>query len=95
MTIQLKNRTLRWLSELGYWVGFGPCTVRDGPTLKRVESFPFRLREDIQRFNPNVPNAESQDALQRMQDSGLVTLSSSMGRGAGCTDSAEHWSAGV
>ncbi|WP_439114288.1 type I restriction endonuclease subunit R [Hydrogenophaga sp.] len=75
---QLEQEALGWLAELGYAVHFGPDIAHDGANLQRANYrqvlLPFRLREAIQRLNPDVPTAAREDALQRVQDLGIPAL---------------------
>ncbi len=75
---QLEQETLGWLAELGYAVHAGPDIAHDGPNPQRAGYrqvlLPFRLREAIQRLNPNVPTAAREDALQQVMDLGIPAL---------------------
>jgi type I restriction enzyme, R subunit len=75
---QLERETLGWLAELGYAVHAGPDIAHDGPNPQRAGYrqvvLPFRLREAIQRLNPNVPTAAREDALQQVMDLGIPAL---------------------
>ena len=75
---QLEQETLAWLAELGYAVHSGPDIAHDGGNPQRASYrqvvLPFRLREAIQRLNPNVPTAAREDALQRVMDLGIPAL---------------------
>ncbi len=72
---QLEQDVLAWLTELGYRHRYGPDIAHDGADPQRAHYrqvlLPFRLREAIQRLNPNVPTAAREDALQQMQELGL------------------------
>ncbi len=75
---QLEQETLAWLAGLGYAVHSGYDIAHDGPNPQRASYrqvlLPFRLRETIQRLNPDVPTAAREDALQRVLDLGLPAL---------------------
>jgi type I restriction enzyme, R subunit len=78
---QLEQESLSWLAEVGYSVHSGPDIAHDGTTPQRASYrqvvLPFRLREAIQRLNPNIPTAAREDALQRVLDLGIPALLSS------------------
>jgi type I restriction enzyme, R subunit len=75
---QLEKETLSWLAELGYAVHSGYDIAHDGPNPQRANYrqvvLPFRLREAIQRLNPNIPTGAREDALQQVLDLGLPAL---------------------
>jgi len=75
---QLEQETLAWLAELGYAVHSGYDIAHDGPNPQRANYrqvvLPFRLREAIQRLNPNIPTTAREDALQRVLDLGIPAL---------------------
>jgi type I restriction enzyme, R subunit len=75
---QLEQETLGWLAELGYAVHSGYDIAYDGPNPQRANYrqvvLPFRLREAIQRLNPNIPTGAREDALQRVLDLGIPSL---------------------
>jgi type I restriction enzyme, R subunit len=75
---QLEQEALGWMAELGYAVHAGPDIAHDGPNPQRASYrqvlLPFRLREAIQRLNPDIPTAAREDALQRVQDLGIPAL---------------------
>ena len=75
---QLEQEALDWLAELGYSVHSGPDIAHDGVNPQRASYrqvlLPFRLREAIQRLNPNVPTAAREVALQRVMDLGTPAL---------------------
>ncbi|MBE0590466.1 MAG: type I restriction endonuclease subunit R, partial [Hydrogenophaga sp.] len=69
---QLERESLSWLAAVGYAVHAGPDIAHDGPNPQRAGYrqvvLPFRLREAIQRLNPNIPTSAREDALQRVLD---------------------------
>ena len=75
---QLEQETLGWLAELGYGVHFGPDIAHDGLNPQRANYrqvvLPFRLREAIQRLNPDMPTAAREDASQRVRDLGIPAV---------------------
>jgi len=75
---QLEQETLVWLAELGYAVHSGYDIAHDGVNPQRANYrqvvLPFRLREAIQRLNPNIPTGAREDALQRVLDLGIPAL---------------------
>lgn len=72
---QLEKEALEWLIELGYTHRYGPEIAHDGAEPQRAHYrqvlLPFRLREAIQRLNPDVPTAAREDALQQVLELGL------------------------
>ncbi|GAA0756145.1 type I restriction endonuclease subunit R [Ideonella azotifigens] len=75
---QLEQETLGWLAELGYAVQHGLDIAPDGANPQRADYrqvvLPFRLREAIQRLNPQVPTAAREDALQQVLNLGVPAL---------------------
>ncbi len=75
---QLEQEALAWLAELGYEVHSGYDIAHDGRNPQRANYrqvlLPFRLREAIQRLNPNIPTAAREDALQRVLDPQIPAL---------------------
>ena len=75
---QLEQETLGWLAELGYSLHSGYDIANDGANPQRANYrqvvLPFRLREAIQRLNPNIPTAAREDALHRVLDLGIPVL---------------------
>ncbi|MDP3474426.1 type I restriction endonuclease subunit R [Hydrogenophaga sp.] len=72
---QLEQEALGWLTELGYRHRYGPDIAHDGAEPQRAHYhqvlLPFRLREAMQRLNPDVPTAAREDALQQVLELGL------------------------
>jgi len=72
---QLEQEALGLLSELGYTHRYGPDIAHDGAEPQRAHYrqvlLPFRLREAIQRLNPDMPTAAREDALQQVLELGL------------------------
>ncbi|MDP2418847.1 MAG: type I restriction endonuclease subunit R [Hydrogenophaga sp.] len=75
---QLEQEALDWLAEAGYSIHAGSDIAHDGLNPQRAHYrqvlLPFRLREAVQRLNPDVPTAAREDALQRAQDMGIPAL---------------------
>ncbi len=75
---QLEQETLGWLAELGYTVHSGYDIAHDGANPQRANYrqvvLPFRLREAIQRLNPNIPTTAREDALHRVLELGIPAL---------------------
>ncbi len=75
---QLEQEALAWLQDVGYTHRYGPDIAHDGLTPQRTDYrqviLPYRLREAIQRLNPDIPASAQEDALQRMRDLGIPSL---------------------
>jgi type I restriction enzyme R subunit len=75
---QLEQEALGWLSDVGYTLLNGYEISFDGATPERPDYkntlLPFRLREAINRFNPNIPLAAREDAFRQVQDLGIPSL---------------------
>lgn len=75
---QLEQETLGWLSDVGYTLLNGYEIAVDGSTPERPDYqntlLPFRLRETINRLNPNIPLAAREDAFRQVQDLGIPSL---------------------
>ena len=72
---QLEQEALAWLNDVGYQTLYGPDIAMDGlnperPNYQQV-LLPFRLREAIQRLNPNIPTAAREDAIKQVMDLGI------------------------
>ena len=67
---QLEQETLGWLADVGYTHVYGPDIAPDGSAPERSNYMQVvlveRLREAIQRLNPNVPQVAREDALQQV-----------------------------
>ena len=75
---QLEQEALGWLSDVGYTLLNGYEIAFDGTTPERPDYkntlLPFRLREAINRLNPNIPLAAREDAFRQVQDLGITSL---------------------
>ena len=75
---QLEQEALGWLSDVGYTLLNGYEIAFDGATPERSDYkntlLPFRLREAINRLNPNIPLAAREDAVKQVQDLGIPAL---------------------
>ena len=75
---QLEQETLGWLQDVGWQPLYGPDMAHDGPSPERADYrqvlLPFRLREAINRLNPNIPTAAREDALKQVLDLGVPAL---------------------
>jgi type I restriction enzyme R subunit len=65
-----EQATLEWLEELGFDIIFGPDIACDGerPERKSYQDVVLvgRLKEAIDRINPNVPEVARQDAVEKI-----------------------------
>ena len=75
---QLEQETLGWLQDVGYTHLYGPDIAYDGTTPERANYrqvlLPFRLREAINRLNPDIPTAAREDAFKQVLDLGHPVL---------------------
>ena len=75
---QLEQEALGWLSDVGYTLLNGYEIAFDGASPERPDYkntlLPFRLREAINRLNPNIPLAAREDAFRQVQDLGIPSL---------------------
>ena len=75
---QLEQEALGWLSDVGYTLLNGYEIAFDGAAPERPDYkntlLPFRLREAINRLNPNIPLAAREDAFRQVQDFGIPSL---------------------
>ncbi len=75
---QLEQEALAWLQDVGYSHRYGPDIAHDGPAPERANYrqvlLPFRLREAIQRLNPNIPSTAREDAFKQVMDLGIPAL---------------------
>ena len=75
---QLERATLSWLRDIGYTLLNGIEIAFEGTTPERPDYkntlLPFRLREAINRLNPNIPLAAREDAFRQVQDLGIPSL---------------------
>jgi type I restriction enzyme R subunit len=75
---QLEQATLSWLRDIGYTLLNGIEIAFEGTTPERPDYkntlLPFRLREAINRLNPNIPLAAREDAFRQVQDLGIPSL---------------------
>lgn len=75
---QLEQEALGWLSDIGYTLLNGYEIAVDGTTPERPDYkntlLPLRLREAINRLNPNIPLAAREDAFRQVQDIGIPSL---------------------
>lgn len=75
---QLEQEALAWLQDVGYTHLYGPDIAFDGVRPERADyrqvQLASRLREAIQRFNPDIPVAAREDALKQVLDLGIPSL---------------------
>lgn len=75
---QLEQEALAWLVDVGYTHRYGPDIAHDGPTPERANYrqvlLAGRLREAIDRLNPDVPAAARDDALKQVLELGTPVL---------------------
>lgn len=75
---QLEQETLGWLAEVGYRPLHGPTIAPEGEHPERSSYqqvlLPGRLREAIDRLNPQIPGTAREDALRQVLDLGIPAL---------------------
>ncbi len=75
---QLEQEALAWLQDVGYTHRYGPDIAFDGASPERADYrqvvLPFRLREAINRLNPDIPVAAREDAIKQVTDLGIPSL---------------------
>jgi type I restriction enzyme R subunit len=75
---QLEQETLSWLAEVGYRPVHGPTIAPEGEHPERSSYqqvlLPGRLREAIDRLNPQIPGTAREDALRQVLDLGIPAL---------------------
>ena len=75
---QLEQETLGWLAEVGYRPLHGPTIAPEGEYPERSSYqqvlLPGRLREAIDRLNPQIPATAREDALRQVLDLGIPAL---------------------
>lgn len=75
---QLEQEALGWLSDVGYTLLNGYEIAVDGATPERPDYkntlLLFRLREAINRLNPNILLTAREDAFRQVQDLGIPSL---------------------
>jgi type I restriction enzyme, R subunit len=75
---QLEQEALGWLAGVGYAPYNGLDIAHYGANPQRASYrqvvLPFRLREAIQRLNPQIPTSAREDALQHVMELGVPAL---------------------
>jgi type I restriction enzyme, R subunit len=75
---QLEQEAMGWLADVGYSAHSGLDIAHDGANPQRLTYrqvvLPFRLRDAIQRLNPDIPSAAREDAFQQVTDLGIPAL---------------------
>lgn len=75
---QLEQEALAWLQDVGYTHRHGPDIAFDGASPERADYrqviLPFRLREAINRLNPDIPLTAREDAIKQVTDLGIPSL---------------------
>ena len=70
--------TLDWLGEIGWATAYGPDIAPETPAAKRAnyaEAFlPHRLRDALERLNPELPAAALDDAYRKLTQAEGATL---------------------
>ena len=74
----VEDATLSWFEELGYKIGHGPHIAPGEPEAERDSLSEVvltrRLREVIERLNPDLPAEVREDALRKVQRLGAPSL---------------------
>ena len=74
----VEDATLSWLAGLGYAVLHGPDISPDGPTPERISYDQVfltpRLREALQRLNPQLPVGTLDEVLRKVQQTETPSL---------------------
>ena len=72
---QLEQETIGWLADVGYQFLHGPEIAHDGSAPERVGYtqvvLPNRLRDAVNRLNPNIPLAARDDVIKQVSDLGI------------------------
>ena len=75
---QLEQEALGWLADVGFTSLYGPELAPDGATPERQSYqqviLTGRLRESIDRLNPEIPQVAREDALKQVIDLGIPSL---------------------
>ena len=75
---EIEDATLEWFSGLGYAVMRGPDISPDGPTPERISYdqvlLTERLREALERLNPNLPAETLEEVLRKVQQTETPSL---------------------
>lgn len=72
---QLEQEAISWLADVGYQFLHGPEIAHDGSAPERggyhQVVLPNRLRDAVNRLNPNIPLAAREDAIKQVTDLGI------------------------
>ena len=75
---QLEQEALGWLADVGFTSLYGPDLAPDGATPERLSYqqviLTGRLRDSIDRLNPEIPLVAREDALKQVIDLGIPSL---------------------
>ena len=75
---QLEQEALGWLQDVGYTHLYGPDIAHDGPAPARANyqqvHLPLRLRQAVDKLNPDIPAAAREDAIRQLLDLGVPAL---------------------